>query len=67
MSAALQIFCDSPTPTHVVRFVPDIFVRFAGFEGEYHGYLTEKRVNRAKTDGAKMAARVGAGESDVIS
>jgi hypothetical protein len=38
--------------------VPDIFVRFAGFEGEYLTYLTEKRIKWAEIGGAKMMAIV---------
>ena len=33
-----------------------VFAYFAGFEGEYLLYLTEKRVERAEKDDAKMVA-----------
>ena len=39
-----------------IGFVPDVFARFAGFEGEYLMYLTEKRGKRVETGGAKMTA-----------
>ena len=45
---------DSTAKTRVARFVPNVFVRFAGFEGEYLVYLTEKRVKWAEIGGAKM-------------
>ena len=40
----------------VVRFASNVFDRFAGFEGEYLLYLTEKRVKGAERGDAKMAA-----------
>ena len=54
---------DSTAITRVVRFVPNVFVHFTGFKGEYLVYLTEKRVKWAERGGAKMAAGVVAVES----
>jgi hypothetical protein len=36
--------------------VPIVFACFAGFEGEYLLYLTEKRAKQAERGGAKPAA-----------
>ena len=42
--------------SRVIIIASDIFARFAGFEGEYLLYLTEKRVKQAEIDDAKMVA-----------
>jgi hypothetical protein len=39
--------------SRVVRFAPSYFAHFAGFEGEYLLYLTEKRVKWAEKGGVK--------------
>ena len=44
--------------TIVIRFASNVFVHFAGFEGEYYVYLTEKRVKWAERGDAKMVAIV---------
>jgi len=40
--------------SNVIRFASDFFVHFAGFEGEYSKYLTEKRVKWAEKGDVKM-------------
>ena len=44
--------------TIVIRFASNVFVHFAGFEGEYYVYLTEKRVKWAERGDAKVVAIV---------
>ena len=45
--------------------MPIVFAHFAGFEGEYFVYLTEKRVKWAERGGAKVVAGVVAVESEL--
>ena len=40
--------------SNVIRFASDFFVHFAGFEGEYLKYLTDKRVKWAEKGDVKM-------------
>ena len=54
---------DSTAITRVARFVPNVFVHFTGFEGEYLVYLTEKRVKwasmrRCKDGGGSYCSRI---------
>ena len=42
--------------SNVIRIASDFFVHFAGFEGEYSKYLTEKRVKWAEKGDVKMVA-----------
>jgi len=60
-----EVKLDFTAITRVIRFVPIVFVRFAGFEREYLLYLNEKRVKRAERSGAKIIAGVVAVESSL--